>query len=99
MLKLFRRIRRKLVASGSIGKYSLYAVGEILLVVIGILIALQISNWNEQRKENAIAKDYLMALKNEFQTNILELDRAIADADTVFINANQFFSTTNAKLI
>jgi hypothetical protein len=46
-IPLFRRIREKLIASGSITKYLLYAIGEILLVVIGILIALQVNNWNE----------------------------------------------------
>jgi len=50
MITLFRRIRQKLIDSGSITKYLLYAIGEILLVVIGILIALQINNWNEDRK-------------------------------------------------
>ena len=50
MITLFRRIREKLINSGSITKYLLYAVGEILLVVIGILIALQVNNWNEERK-------------------------------------------------
>jgi len=50
MITLFRRIRQKLIESGSVTKYLLYAVGEILLVVIGILIALQVNNWNEERK-------------------------------------------------
>jgi hypothetical protein len=46
MLKFFRRIRRKLLDEGSLRKYLVYAIGEITLVVIGILIALQINNWN-----------------------------------------------------
>ena len=49
MITLFRRIRQKLIDSGSASKYVLYALGEILLVVIGILIALQVNNWNEKR--------------------------------------------------
>lgn len=53
MITLFRRIRQKLIDSGSVTKYILYAIGEIFLVVIGILIALQVNNWNEQRKANA----------------------------------------------
>jgi len=49
MLTFFRRIRKTLLGSGATGKYLLYAVGEIALVVIGILIALQINNWNTER--------------------------------------------------
>lgn len=50
MIKFFRRIRRSLLDEGSFKKYTAYAVGEILLVVICILIALQINNWSEDRK-------------------------------------------------
>jgi len=51
MIRFFRHIRKKLMEQNKIKKYLLYAVGEILLVVIGILIALQVNNWNEQRKQ------------------------------------------------
>ena len=50
MIKFLRRIRQKLLSENKISKYVLYAIGEIFLVVIGILIALQINNWNETRK-------------------------------------------------
>ena len=100
MLKFFRRIRKRLLESGKIRNYSLYAIGEIVLVVIGILIALQINNWNENRKEKAIAADYLTALKNEFQANIADLERVIVEADSVFKNSLsifQNFTKTNGK--
>jgi len=51
MIKLFRNIRQKLVAEGKTTNYLKYAIGEIVLVVIGILIALQINNWNESQIE------------------------------------------------
>ena len=54
MIKFFRRIRFDLMEKNKTGKYFKYAIGEIVLVVIGILIALQINNWNEQRKINKI---------------------------------------------
>ena len=51
MIKLFRNIRKKLLEQGKTANYLKYAIGEIILVVIGILIALSINNWNENRKE------------------------------------------------
>jgi len=52
MIKFFKNIRKNLLAEGKTSKYLKYAIGEIILVVIGILIALQINNWNENRKAN-----------------------------------------------
>ena len=59
MIKFFRNIRRNLLGEGKTAKYFKYAIGEILLVVIGILIALQINNWNEDRKEQALLNNVL----------------------------------------
>ncbi|MBT8323911.1 MAG: hypothetical protein KJO96_01335, partial [Winogradskyella sp.] len=49
MIKFFRHIRYKLMEQNKTGRYFKYAIGEIILVVIGILIALQINNWNQHR--------------------------------------------------
>jgi len=51
MINFFRRIRKRLAEDNKPLKYLRYAIGEIVLVVIGILIALQINNWNERRKD------------------------------------------------
>ena len=51
MLTFLRRMRKTLLSEGALPKYLLYAIGEIALVVIGILIALQINNWNQDRKD------------------------------------------------
>ena len=65
MLKFFRRIRRKLLDKGNLKRYLIYALGEILLVVVGILIALQVNNWNEARKSNAKANQLSAVLYAE----------------------------------
>ena len=54
MIRFFRNIRQKLAAENKVMAYLRYAIGEIILVVIGILIALQINNWNERRKKAAL---------------------------------------------
>jgi hypothetical protein len=77
MFRFFRQIRQKLLLSGSTQKYLIYALGEIFLVVIGILIALQINNWNEHRKEKLKEHAFLLQLQNEFlkdSTSISQLD-------------------------
>jgi hypothetical protein len=59
MIKLFRNIRQNLLNEGKTSKYFKYAIGEIVLVVIGILIALQVANWNEVRKNNVFEDEIL----------------------------------------
>jgi hypothetical protein len=78
MIKFFRKIRQNLVAENKFSKYLLYAIGEIILVVIGILIALSINNWNENRKERIEERALLMQLQSEFKSNLKQLDEKIA---------------------
>ncbi len=59
MIKFFRKIRQQLLTENKFSKYLIYAIGEILLVVIGILIALQINNWNEGEKEKKLEDESL----------------------------------------
>lgn len=73
MLQFFRRIRRKLLKEGNFKRYLIYAIGEILLVVIGILIALQINNLNQVQKTKNIEQTYLELLKKEFSYNLEEV--------------------------
>ena len=65
MIKFFRHIRQNLIMENKTGKYFKYAIGEIILVVIGILIALQINNWNEQRKTRNAEISYVNSIKND----------------------------------
>ncbi|MFD2725699.1 DUF6090 family protein [Hyunsoonleella rubra] len=69
MIKFFRKIRQKLLSENKFSKYLLYAIGEIVLVVIGILIALQINNWNENRVAKIEEKTILKNINTEFLQN------------------------------
>ena len=76
-MKVFRTIRKKLVASGKVKNYLVYALGEILLIVIGILIAWKINDLNETRKNNIVQVKIYESLYEELHTNISVLDSAI----------------------
>jgi hypothetical protein len=75
MLTYLRKIRKPLIDSGSARRYFLYAIGEILLVVIGILIALQINNWNEARK--MLKKE--IGIYKEIHSELLDTQRDVED--------------------
>ena len=70
MIKFFRKIRQNLLIENKTGKYFKYAIGEIVLVVIGILIALQINNWNEDRKKRELELSTLAELKSNLLVDI-----------------------------
>jgi len=77
MIKFFRKIRQKMLTENKFSKYLIYAIGEIILVVIGILIALQINNLNESKKEQNILEASLISLKLNLQEDIISLNAQI----------------------
>ena len=79
MIKFFRRIRQQLLSENKFSKYLIYAIGEIFLVVIGILIALQINNWNQQRIQNKNEQLALKNLKQDFEYNYRTLDSILTE--------------------
>ena len=89
MIKFFRKIRQNLLAEGRTGKYLKYAFGEIILVVIGILIALQINNWNEQRKTENKGKEYIHEIYKELKIEISNIDLILNSL------SNQYNGTEN----
>lgn len=76
MIKFFRKIRQNLLSEGKIGKYLKYAFGEIVLVMIGILLALQVNNWNENRKERQEEHLALKSLQKEFLESLELFNRS-----------------------
>lgn len=68
------KIRRKILSENNFSKYFIYAIGEIVLVVIGILIALQINNWNQAKKDNNALKEYLVKIKSHTIEDLYKLD-------------------------
>ena len=73
MIPFFRKIRKTLADDNKPLKYLRYAIGEIVLVVIGILIALQINNWNEHRKSKLQEVNILTKLNTDLKANLIEI--------------------------
>ena len=73
MIKFFRKIRQNLFSENRFSKYLLYAAAEISLVMIGILLALQVNNWNENRIARANEVKTLQQLNIDLKTNLKEL--------------------------
>jgi len=77
MIQFFRKFRQRLLTENKFGKYLLYAIGEIILVVIGILIALSINNWNENRLRTNKETTILANIHKEFKENKKQLERVV----------------------
>lgn len=77
MIKFFRHIRQNLILENKTGKYFKYAIGEIVLVVIGILIALQINNWNENRKDHKMSIEFLKGINNDLKKDVILVDSVL----------------------
>ena len=69
MLFIFRKLRRSFFLPGKVRTYVAYAVGEVALIMIGILLALQVSDWNQGRKDRAEETSILIRLNAEFEEN------------------------------
>ena len=105
MIKFFRKIRQKLLSENKFSKYLIYAVGEIILVVIGILIALQINTWNDSRKQNILEDDFINGIKNDLKQDkeyILMILNINKEKDSIYeiINSDLFdlYDNNRSKL-
>jgi len=99
MFKIFRKMRQKYLHDKKISKYLLYASGEIILVVIGILIALQINTKNDQRLARAQEIHYLKNIKSDLKGNIAELEHYIKKRNESIQAANLMIEYFNGKKI
>jgi hypothetical protein len=88
MIKFFRKIRQNMIKENRVSKYLLYAIGEIILVVIGILIALQINNNNEASKVRTKELHYLKNIKTDLLLNINNINSFIETRETKIKSAN-----------
>ena len=83
MINFFRKIRQNLLTENKFSKYLIYAIGEIILVVIGILIALSINNWNEEKKDTDFENEMLA----QIQENLANDKKALKKIKIIFNNA------------
>lgn len=77
MIKLFSKIRKKLIVQGKTANYLKYAIGEIVLVMIGILLALQVNNWNTNRLNKIEETSILYQLQEEYKGKLEELNQKV----------------------
>ena len=89
MIKFFRKIRQNLLMENKTGKYFKYAIGEIILVVIGILIALSINNWNESRKARVKEVEILKDFQKGLQFDILQIDSIFLQYNRAKVSINK----------
>jgi len=95
MLKFFRKIRQQLLSENHFSKYFLYAFGEILLVMIGILLALQVNNWNQNRLNHLKTHEILREIKRNVKENIKSTQENIAEEKAMIQSADIIFNNLN----
>lgn len=99
MLKFYRKIRQRLINDHKLGNYLFYAVGEILLVVIGILLALQINNWNTDRLETKELHSYLNNIKKNIIEDQAGIKEMLAYRDTSRLRSKKYINAIDDREI
>ena len=89
MFRFFRQFRETMLTENKYHKYFLYVVGEIFIVIIGILLALQVDTWNHEREDREEAKVFLRRLKGEFMTNRQQLVQKITMRNQALASARE----------
>jgi hypothetical protein len=89
MIRFFRTIRQRLIEEGQLKKYLIYAIGEVLLIVVGIFIALQLNNWNDYRKQRQSEKEYYCKLLEDLNQDSLNIIRLIQETEGRLTSSNR----------
>lgn len=98
MINLFKKIRQRLVQENRFTRYLLYAIGEIFLVVIGILIALQINNWNEEQKLISKERELLIYVLENIKTDSISIDSIITRTDRILRTHKNLIKLSNNEI-
>lgn len=98
MLKFFRSIRKGLLSEGKTSKYFKYAIGEIILVVLGILIALQLNTWNQNRQDRIQEQQILVQLLNEYENNLIQMNQKIFIRNETILSAYKLLQYKNDEM-
>lgn len=93
MIDFFRKIRRKHISQKNARKYFVYAIGEILLIVIGILIALQVNNWNLERKTGIFEKQVLQGIHSDLVADSTSIERRIPEQVVDLANSVKIYDS------
>ena len=96
MIKFFRKIRQNLLSEGKTGKYVKYAIGEIFLVMIGILLALQVNNWNDNRKKNRAEAQYYCRMLDDFELDKEQIESIQQSIDNSIKHINELLLELDA---
>ena len=97
MFRLFRKLRKKMILEKKVRHYLLYALGEIILIVIGILIALGINNWNIREQERDQEQFYLLGLRQEFVLSKIKLEKLIEVNQQNYENSKKIAAFIDAE--
>jgi hypothetical protein len=90
MINFFRKTRKKLADDNKFFKYSRYAIGEIILVVVGILIALSINNWNQNRKNDEVRRSYYVQILQDLEKDKSQMEKWIVESDSFFVQFQSY---------
>ncbi len=95
MINFFRKTRKKLADDNKFFKYTRYAIGEIVLVMVGILLALQVNDWNENRKNDEVRRTYYGQIIEDLEKERIKIEKHIILRDSFFVRLQSYKEVFN----